>query len=107
MTTAWNLDELRGYGGTQAIPAKSIHIIESLGRVHDIFEYHVYMARDAMKDIVDLHEPTGLRKVSPVLGDSHREGLASILTTAHVGLRSAMATVITEHPEFGEVESAT
>lgn len=72
MREPWNLEDLRAHireGGDPSL----LDVVNSIGRANDIFAYHLYTARDALKGIVDESDPSGIENLQLVLGASERQ----------------------------------
>jgi hypothetical protein len=87
MSAPWDLQLLREHikhNGNDV--QRRIAIVHSLGRYVDIFRYHLYSARDAMKGVIYENDPHGIRNMQFVFGDGERQedfDRAKVASEAH------------------------
>jgi len=72
--TAWNIDALRSYAARGPSEEEVLEILSSITRTVAIFLYHLELARDALKGIINEAEPQGMDNFKLILGGSEREG---------------------------------
>jgi hypothetical protein len=86
--TAWDLEALRNHVCSNvADPALLLEVIRSIDRSTRIFEYHLFMARDALKGTFNEHDPAGAENFIVLLGgseDPSRLEKARVASEAHI-----------------------
>lgn len=66
---------------------RSLAILESVERYVNIFRFHLFEARDAMKDVVHEDDPHGIKNVQYIFGDAENQAefeRAKIASEAHI-----------------------
>lgn len=100
----WQLEPLRDHLRSMDREHRLIGVVDSIGRASDIFNFHLFSARDALKDIIDEEEPTGVANVRLILGVSERQDdykLARLASEAH--LIACLHTVRNEFDIFAQL----
>lgn len=86
MKESWNLGELRAH--IREIGDLSlIDTVDSIDRATQIFDYHLFTARDALKGIIDENDPSGMKNMEFIFGISERQddyALAKLVNEANV-----------------------
>jgi len=70
--TTWSLEQIRTYAN-DLVPSKRGKIedlINSIARNDSIFRYHMFKARDALKEVANQEDPLGIDNFKLLLGDS-------------------------------------
>jgi hypothetical protein len=85
MSTPWNLDQLREHIRRQGADTEFLlEVANSLGRSVDIFRYHLFTARDALKGIVD-DSHSVIDALDLVFGErQHAYRYATLVSEAHI-----------------------
>lgn len=74
MNEKWNLAELRDYIRHLGEEKRFLlDVVDSVDRSVLIFRYHLFTARDALKGIVDDHDPIGRKNFEFILGSSEQQ----------------------------------
>ncbi len=88
MHPTWPVKDLQEYIRERSPEAAPLlHVLDSVGRYVDLFRYHLFEARDAMKGVVADDDPLGVENSKFVFGISPRQGeyrAAKIASEAHI-----------------------
>jgi hypothetical protein len=84
----WEPTPLRSHISEAGIDVqRRLAILESVARYVNIFRFHLWEARDAMKDVVEEDNPHGIRNLLYIFGDAenqHEFERAKIASEAHI-----------------------